>query len=433
MATLSKLQQAGKLPAEPSPSLQANTVPLALQQQLQRFCTNLHVLRQNLDEVAEKVSQLPSSGPLVLESLRCQFFLNRALSALEDFQVHNYDRSTAPYEGTAFHYCNRTSLCLSDIQIHLHGVCGAQESELSFDPAAMDLFMEDTMQISDHIDVQDGMPRSSGIKMDKLVILLINVVLPLRIITQTIGDIALVIDADDSRRTSHGRGKVEELSARLDVLEKNLLFLSTGFKSFATIAIPILLSKHKRRAAGNTAMSAAALLFANTVASVGNAQLFSAQGDAVSSSSSRSAEQAVQALWSISLGSGIFASLLAAAAAYWNDAMWSKSRSTSSSRRRKALYRLFFELGPVGVLALSVLTFFGGLCVSPYHLHFGLSIKIITYIVSGACVLFLALIFAITMRDDHVELFGPNETWHRLWDEKAKAEVSADVERAVKP
>ncbi|KAK0531272.1 hypothetical protein OC834_003026, partial [Tilletia horrida] len=351
---------------------------------------------------------------LATEILRCQFFIAQTIYAVEEFKASGWDRADPiRFEKAAESSCGYVFMCLNDVEIHLHNVTGAKETELSYSEAAMYELMADTMRTSDR-------PRTSGRASgrsvaDRLAVLMINVIRPLALVSRAFGEMALSIDKPDQWISSHRRVKLAEMTALLDSIEENLPRLKAGLASFSKVAVPILLNKHKRRATGNAGITAAALLFAQTVAQVGNAQLFDAQDDSKSSVSLRF----VQVLWTISLVSSIFASLLAAAAAYWNDAMWSKSRGVTSSKIRKNLYRLFFEWGPVGTVFISVATFFGGLCVSPYHLNFYDDIKIVTHVVSALCILLLILIIGITIRDDRVRAWGANVGYLRLQQTRA--------------
>lgn len=172
--------------------------------------------------------------------------------------------------------------------------------------------------------------------------------------------------------------------------------------------VKLLLGRQKRRIEANTALSAAGLLFAGAVAQVGNGQLFSPT-DSTSSTS-----LIVQLCWTISLVGSIFSALLAAAAAYWHNSTWSKSRSISRSvsrsdgrtSRSAIILNIFYVYGPLGMLLLSIVTFFAGLCASPYHLNFDLSVKITTFIVAIVSTVSFALLIWMTLEDELVRPAG---------------------------
>ncbi|CAD7068840.1 unnamed protein product [Tilletia caries] len=104
--------------------------------------------------------------------------------------------------------------------------------------------------------------------------------------------------------------------------------LRVDIDDFAAIGKPMLLGMQKRQSDGNTLLSAAALLFASTVAGVGNSILFSTRGD-----SSNVSTRAVQILWTISLSLSIVTALIAATAAYWNSDMWGVRKALSVERK----------------------------------------------------------------------------------------------------
>ncbi|CAD6975664.1 unnamed protein product [Tilletia controversa] len=208
--------------------------------------------------------------------------------------------------------------------------------------------------------------------------------------------------------------------------------LRVDIDDFAAIGKPMLLGMQKRQSDGNTLLSAAALLFASTVAGVGNSILFSTRGD-----SSNVSTRAVQILWTISLSLSIVTALIAATAAYWNSDMWGVRKALSVERKlsesvnkhqdpalsdttqsdtepdglkRSVLavhnelvwmrrdFRSVFQAAPVVIFSISVLTFFGGLCVSPLHLGLHASVQIATSVTSGASVVLLAFVIWTTVR-----------------------------------
>ncbi|CAD6941798.1 unnamed protein product [Tilletia controversa] len=131
------------------------------------------------------------------------------------------------------------------------------------------------------------------------------VVKPLQCSLQCVADLMGVFDQifhdtrfDDTLKTAIGQLKVD-------------------IDDFDLIGMPMLRGMQKRQSDGNTLLSAAALLFANTVAQVGNSNLFSTQQGPNNAST-----RAVQILWTISLALSIVAALTAATAAYWKSDMW---------------------------------------------------------------------------------------------------------------
>ncbi|CAD6890611.1 unnamed protein product [Tilletia caries] len=113
-----------------------------------------------------------------------------------------------------------------------------------------------------------------------------------------------------------------------DTLKDAINQLRVDIDDFAAIGKPMLLGMQKRQSDGNTLLSAAALLFASTVAGVGNSILFSTRGD-----SSNVSTRAVQILWTISLSLSIVTALIAATAAYWNSDMWGVRKALSVERK----------------------------------------------------------------------------------------------------
>ncbi|KAK0546160.1 hypothetical protein OC845_004727 [Tilletia horrida] len=365
-----------------------------------QFLAALETIREAVRGLAEAVSPLGSSGPLLIELQKCRYFTEKVLDEnthliQTDVWVRSDPAAAELYADDKQQHMNTWKLeqlvkvlaiCLADALDRFIEL--ADVGILSIEPASREL---ETLLAFVHPRILKTYAKTPGHPSHHLLDRDADLNFLFADLNRNWRTLISELNGFSSAMR-HPNTNDQHIITLSHAISKSTAALKITVADFKKIGAPVILKRQKRKSEGNTALGAAALLLANTVAQVGNSQLFTAQdnGAPVSNQVSHSLV-AVQILWTISLTASIFTALLAAAS--------------------------------ISMFVLSVATFLGGLVASPHHLGFSWGVKAVTYASAALFWLFLAIPFA-SWRDAKIRRQGSSRSYD------GRPDVHADLRGA---